>query len=130
MEFRTSRPQFPISSLYSASVLQGHLLEDAQKLLSDPTVAEIPNLARRYPAVSRISVSKYATSPNSDSGNYITFEICGLLDDDDIEDRLLYKAKRPGFNELVLIKFVRRYSIELHSFCAKTGHTPPIIGYE
>ena len=111
----------------AASVLQAHILEDARKVLGDPTAVEIPIIARRYPAISKISVSKFAGSSNPD--DYITFEICSLLDDN-IHDRLLYKAKRPGFNQLILIKFVRRYSIKLHSFCAKAGHAPSILGYE
>lgn len=111
----------------AASVLQDHILEDARKILSDPTAAEIPNFARRCPAISKILLSKYAASPNPD--DYITFQICGLLDDD-IDNRLLYKAKRPGFDELILIKFARQYSIELHSFCANAGHAPSILGFE
>ncbi|KAH9083830.1 hypothetical protein EDB83DRAFT_2212602 [Lactarius deliciosus] len=94
-------------------------------------VAEIPNHARRYPAISRIKASKYATSSNP--GGYLTFEIRGLHDDrvrDRVRDRLLYQAKRPGVNEPILIKFTQQYSIELHDFCAKAGHAPSILGYE
>ncbi|KAH9064590.1 hypothetical protein EDB87DRAFT_1672957 [Lactarius vividus] len=92
----------------AASVLQAQILEDAQKLndnrkhLEDPTAVDIPD--RRYPAISQLSVSKYATSCGLD--DYLAFEICGLLDDC-VHDRLLYKAKRPGADELILIKFVR-----------------------
>ncbi|KAH8981904.1 hypothetical protein EDB86DRAFT_2973436 [Lactarius hatsudake] len=77
--------------------------------------------------MSQLSVSKYATSRGLD--DYLTFEICGLLDDR-VHGRLLYKAKRPGIDELIFIKFVRRYSIDLHHFCAKAGHAPSILGYE
>ncbi|KAH8990753.1 hypothetical protein EDB92DRAFT_1996290 [Lactarius akahatsu] len=112
-----------------ASVLQAQLLEnalkldEARKLLKDPTAAEIPAGNRRYPTISQLSVSKYATSRGLD--DYLTFEICGLLD-----DRVLYKAKRLSIDELILIKFVRRYSIDLHHICAKAGHAPSILGYE
>jgi RIO-like serine/threonine protein kinase len=45
--------------------------------------------------------------------------------------RLLYVAEMPGADEqLVLIKFARRYSIELHEICAKAGHAPPILAFE
>ncbi|KAH9077703.1 hypothetical protein EDB83DRAFT_2285803 [Lactarius deliciosus] len=117
----------------AASVLQAQILEDARKLnearklLKDPTATEIPAGDRRYPAISKLSVSKYATSRGPD--DYLTFEICGLLDDR-VHDRLLYKAKRPGADELILIKFAQRYSIDLHHFCAKAGHAPSILGYE
>ncbi|KIM72228.1 hypothetical protein PILCRDRAFT_99398 [Piloderma croceum F 1598] len=37
----------------------------------------------------------------------------------------------PGADkQLILIKFVRRYSIELHEICAKSGHAPPILTFE
>ncbi|KAI9438221.1 hypothetical protein H4582DRAFT_2076825 [Lactarius indigo] len=115
----------------AASVLQAQILEDAQKLtrkrLEDPTFAEIPARNRRYPAISQLSVSKYATSCGPD--DYLSFEICGLLDDR-VYDRFLYKAKRPGVDEFFLIKFAQRYSIDLHHFCAKAGHAPSILGYE
>ena len=32
--------------------------------------------------------------------------------------------------QLVLIKFVQRYSIKLHDFCAKSGHAPQILAFE
>ena len=32
--------------------------------------------------------------------------------------------------QLVLIKFVRQYSIELHEFCANLGHAPPIFAFQ
>ncbi|KAH9000546.1 hypothetical protein EDB86DRAFT_518108 [Lactarius hatsudake] len=117
----------------AASVLQAQILEDARKLnetrelLKDPTAAEIPTGDRRHLAISKLSVSKYATSRGLD--DHLTFEICGLLDDR-VHDRLLYKAKRPGADELILIKFAQRYSIDLHHFCAKAGHAPSILGYE
>jgi tRNA A-37 threonylcarbamoyl transferase component Bud32 len=39
--------------------------------------------------------------------------------------------QRPGADkQLVLVKFVRRYSIELHEICAKSGHAPPIFAFE
>src|ERR1700761_6464848 len=50
----------------AASVLQAHILEDARKVLGDHTTMEIPIIARRYPAISKISVSKYAGSSNPD----------------------------------------------------------------
>ncbi len=104
-------------ALTAASVLQAHILEDAQKLLIDPTAAEmsaeIPTPARRYPAISKLS--KYPTSPGPD--DYLTFEICDLFDP--FHDRLLYKARRSDVDELILIKYVRQYSTVLHRFARK-----------
>ena len=111
-------------SLYSAftaaSVLQAHILEDAQKLLSDPLAAPIPTDARHYPAVSRLS--KYPPS----IGDYITFKFLTGYP----QYPLLYAATTPRVDEIIFIKFVQRYSIDLHDFCAKAGHAPSILGYE
>lgn len=126
----------------AASVLQVHIIKDSQKLieaqkqklLSDPATMGIPTttLPHHYPMISTLPVSEYATSPGTGNSNYLTFEICGLLNDN-VHNCLLYKAnlKRPGIDdlELILIKFARRYSIDLHSFCAKAGHAPLILGY-
>ena len=29
----------------------------------------------------------------------------------------------------IIVKFTRRYSIEMHAFCAKRGHAPGILGF-
>jgi len=43
----------------------------------------------------------------------------------------LYVAETPGADkQLILVKFVRQYSIGLHEFCATSGHAPPILAFE
>lgn len=119
---------FAAASVLQAQILEDALkLDDARKILKGLTAAEIPVGNRRYPTISQLSLSKYATSRGPD--DCLTFEICGLLDDH-VHGRLLYTAKSPGTDELILIKFVRRYSIDLHHFCAKAGHAPSILGYQ
>jgi hypothetical protein len=45
--------------------------------------------------------------------------------------RIRYVAETPGADkQLILIKFVRRYSTELHQICAKSGHAPLILTFE
>jgi hypothetical protein len=60
-------------SLYSAftaaSVLQAQILQDAMRLLNNPTAVVIPTAARLFPAVSKLQ--KYP--PSSDE--YFAFEI-------------------------------------------------------
>jgi len=36
----------------------------------------------------------------------------------------------PSVDKLILVKFVRRYLIELHHFCQQEGHMPTILGYK
>lgn len=113
-------------SLYSAftavSVLQAHILQDVENLLHNLPPGPIPDHARRFPAVSRLC--KYP--PSSD--DYLNFEIRCFFPDRQ-NNRLLYVAEMPD-KQLVLIKFVQRYSIELHDFCAKSGHAPRILAFE
>jgi hypothetical protein len=108
----------------AASVLQAHILDDTEKLLTHPTAPIIPASARRFPAISRLSA--YGSSSDPD----LTFEIVRVFDDRAF--RVLYLAKtwRSGVEEIIVIKFTQRYAIELHDLCAKEGHAPPILGYE
>ncbi|KAF8224895.1 hypothetical protein L208DRAFT_1380904 [Tricholoma matsutake] len=113
-------------SLYSAftaaPVLQAHILQDVENLLHNLPPGPIPDHARRFPAVSRLR--KYP--PSSD--DYLNFEIRCFFPDRQ-NNRLLYVAEMPD-KQLVLIKFVQWYSIELHDFCAKSGHAPRILAFE
>jgi hypothetical protein len=108
----------------AASVLQAHILNDAEKLLDDPTAPIIPADARRFPAISKLSAYGSPSDPD------LTFEIVDVFIDSAF--RLLFVAEtcRSGIEETIIIKFTQRYSIELHDLCAKEGHAPSIFGYE
>jgi hypothetical protein len=109
----------------AASVLQVHILNDAEKLLDDPTAPIIPADARRFPAISKLSAYGSPSDPD------LTFEIVDTFDDRAL--RLLYLAKttwRSGIEDFFVLKFAQRYAIELHDLCAKEGHAPSILGYE
>jgi hypothetical protein len=87
----------------------------------------IPTPARHLPAVSQLC--KYPPSADDDS---IAFDIRCFFPERK-PNRLLYIAETPGIDnnkQLILVKFAKRYSIELHEFCAKAGHAPPILGFE
>ena len=115
---------FLYSAFIAASVLQARILQDAEKLLNNLPAVPIPARARRFPAVSKLP--KYPPSPD----NYLTFEIRDFFPDRQ-PYRHLYVAEMPGADkQLILIKFSRWYSIELHDFCAKSGHAPPILAFE
>ncbi|KAF8227067.1 hypothetical protein L208DRAFT_1405999 [Tricholoma matsutake] len=113
-------------SLYSAftaaSVLQAHILQDVENLLHNLPPGPIPDHACHFPAVSRLR--KYP--PSSD--DYLNFEIQCFFPNRQ-NNHLLYVAEMPD-KQLVLIKFVQQYLIELHDFCAKSGHAPWILAFE
>jgi serine/threonine protein kinase len=114
---------FLYSAFTAASVLQAHILQDVTRLLNNPP-AVIPAHARHFPAVS--TLRKY---PASSDGSF-NFEIRSFFPDRQ-PYRLLYVAETPGPDkQLVLVKFVRRYSIELHQICANSGHAPRILAFE
>jgi hypothetical protein len=108
----------------AASVLQAHILDDAEKLLADPAAPIIPADARRFPAISKLSA--YRSSSNPD----LTFEIFDVFDDRAYRLLFLAKTWRSGVEEIIVIKFTQRYAIELHDLCATEGHAPSILGYE
>jgi hypothetical protein len=116
---------FLYSAFTAASVLQACILQDAERLLNDPPAALIPvsASARHFPAVSKLR--KYPLS----SDNYFSFEIQCFFPNRQ-PDRLVYIAREMPDKRLVLIKFAPQYSIELHEFCANSGHVPLILAFE
>jgi hypothetical protein len=45
------------------------------------------------------------------------------------QTRFLYLAEKSD-GQTILVKFVRRYCSELHSFCAALGYAPALLAYE
>jgi len=84
------------SAFVAASVLQGHVIQDTEKLLDTLPSVVIPTHARRFPAVSRLR--KYPPSPD----DYINFEASCLTDN----PTAFCTLQRSGADEeLVLTKF-------------------------
>ncbi|KAI5990776.1 hypothetical protein EDD15DRAFT_2451121 [Pisolithus albus] len=104
----------------AASVLQAQLLHDIEKLFNNPP-SELPIRKRGFPAVSKLC--KY---PPAD--DHLHFEIQSFFEDRQ-SYRLLYVAETQQ-GQSVLIKFTRRYSIQLHETCARLGHAPRILAFE
>ncbi|KAF8343363.1 hypothetical protein F5887DRAFT_1283597 [Amanita rubescens] len=114
------------ASLYlaftAASVLQARILQDVEKLLDNPPSGPVLRYDNCFPAVFKLR--KYPPPSN----DYFSFKI-QLLFPDPRPNRLLYVAQTPD-EKIVLIKFARRYSIELHDFCLGLGHAPQILAFE
>ena len=68
--------------------------------------------------------------PKYDAPGEIRFRILQLHPDKQ-DYRLLYIAKTLDEKEkLIIVKFTRRYSIELHAFCAARGYALAILGFK
>ena len=97
--------------------------EDAEGFMARPPKLEHENY--EFPYVSRLN--RY-----DNSNERIQFRICELYPD--MQDyRHLYIAETEtsdGVSNKIIVKFTRRYSIRLHSFCACRGHAPKILGFE
>jgi hypothetical protein len=93
------------------------------RLLDNPSAVVIPADVHLFPAVSKLR--KYL--PSSDE--YFAFEIQCFFPNRQ-PYHFTYLAEIGANKQLVLIKFSRRYSIELHAFCAKSGHAPQILAFE
>ena len=96
--------------------------EDVKNFIANPPSLKIQYEDRRLPYVSAL--------PKYDAPGEIRFKI--LRPHPGKQDhRHLYIAKRLDDKEqLIMVKFTRRYSIELHAFCAARGNAPSILGFK
>ena len=110
----------------AASVLLAHIHDRAsmQMARDSPLQIHIQKNQRELPPISSLK------SPFSDTR--IKFEILAHFPGTDVPGRHLYTAKRTGgdYKEEIVVKFTRRYSDELHIFCAKQGRAPALLGFE
>jgi serine/threonine protein kinase len=106
----------------AASVLQAYIQGDVNRYL----VAKPPAIQKNtyhFPAISKLRI--YGSS----ALEYLKFQI--LQRHDDLSNHWLYFAETGGpDSQTILIEFVRHYSVDLHAFCAKSGHAPQVLAYE
>jgi hypothetical protein len=90
-------------------------------------------LKRNLPHVQKIP----RWPPISDGKSKLAFQISAVAfqnESDWNETRFLYTArtndaKTKDETDVVVVKFTRQYCPELHSFCAKQGRAPKLLGY-
>src|ERR1700720_3897021 len=90
-------------------------------------------LKRNIPHVQKIP----RWPPISDGKSKLAFQISAVAfqnESDWNETRFLYPArtndaKTKDETDVVVVKFTRQYCPELHSFCAKQGRAPKLLGY-
>ncbi|KAH9041827.1 hypothetical protein EDB84DRAFT_934548 [Lactarius hengduanensis] len=109
-----------------AFALLRHIDEDAQRYRLEPPT--LPHADRRFPYVSELP--KYPPSAENAENEILQFRILRYLLPDTPPYRQLYIAKTlSGPEKEIVVKFTRRYSIELHAFCADRGRAPSILGF-
>ncbi|KAL5492142.1 hypothetical protein ACEPAI_3589 [Sanghuangporus weigelae] len=106
------------SALYAAFAAATVLIK---RITEDASMPDINRHAdMRFPYISHLPTE------GSSSNESFSFRICrrfGLWRD----SRLLFRAQTNDGREII-VKFSRRYSIDLHKFCAALGHAPKLLG--
>ncbi|KAI6113733.1 hypothetical protein EDD16DRAFT_1709361 [Pisolithus croceorrhizus] len=103
----------------AASVLLACIREDAAKVVHSPP----PPIEEGYRNLPPISSLRHPYS-----GTHIEFKILDFLQPR-VSNRYLYSAETADGKQ-ILVKFTRRYSCELHMFCADRGYAPALLGFE
>ena len=93
---------------------------------------EIPGSCRRHPNVtSLLQVSSNNTQAASQAGERVYFRITEKLVTGLKGKLLLYLASTTDPDpQVILVKFARQYSKDLHQFCASIGHAPQLLAFE
>lgn len=117
----------------AASVLVAKILADGRQLAGQ-TIPKIPLESRAFPYVTQVKAWLPEPSPKPSPSQLpepipepIRFKITGRHKGR--EGRYLYDA-RDSQDRPILVKFTQTYSDELHSFCAKRGLAPGLLGLE
>lgn len=103
----------------AASVLLAHIQGEATELIHNPP-PPIEESCRTLPPISSLRHPHFRTR--------IEFKIVEFFHDR-APNRYLYSAQTTGGKQII-VKFARRYSYELHMFCADRGYAPTLLGFE
>ena len=120
----TDRPAL-FHAFRAACVLRHKIHEDMLRVTDEKSgLPPIPN--RNLPRIQ--SIPKWPKPENGELKFDIVAVACQPENIRDWnENRFIYQART--VLGIVLVKFTRRYSPELHDFCAKKGHAPSLLGY-
>jgi len=105
----------------AASIVLAKIQADVSRLVQE-TLPEIPLEMRGFPSVTGIE----AINPSSPRINFTLL----ARHDTKIDYRNLYHAKTVPEGEEIYVKFTKRYSRDLHLFCANRGLAPKLLGFE
>ena len=121
--------------LYAAFGAACHLLarirEDAASLVASPSPPPaILGSCRRHPSVCSLS---RISSDNRQTGRRLDFQITETFTTGLQGKRYMYLATTTANRanpQVILVKFSRKYSTELHLFCVSIGHAPNLLAFE
>jgi len=124
--------RMPLYTAFGAArQLLARIEQDALNLvtsLSSPSPPlVIPGIHRRLPNISNL------LQVSGDNGQRLDFQITERLITGLRGNHLLYLASttdHTGSPQTILIKFSRKYSRDLHVFCASHNHAPQLFAYE
>jgi hypothetical protein len=113
------------SAFMAATVLIARIWEDTKKVIITPP-SRIFGDTHRFPCVS--ALPRY----NEGLPGTLNFNIVRPFMRGPTNNSLLYIAvvREGDKDKEIVVKFTRRYCIELHTFCAITGNAPRILGYQ
>ncbi|KAI9449631.1 hypothetical protein BJY52DRAFT_1192401 [Lactarius psammicola] len=116
------RDRMALYTAFSGALTLLHQIdEDVKRHIDTPPT--LPHTDRMFPYVSEL--------PNEHTSRNVRFRILSRHPNTrDYPDHHLYIAKTLDVPEKeIIVKFTRRYSIDLHNFCAERGHAPSILGF-
>ena len=105
--------------------LRNSIIADINRHSNNPP-SRIPPGVHRLPAISQLS--KHGVS-----NEFVRFQIKEYFFDTWQSHRGLYIADMPedtGSTSIILVKFSRTYSVDLHDYCFRAGHAPKLLAYE
>ncbi|KAH9065131.1 hypothetical protein EDB83DRAFT_2675115 [Lactarius deliciosus] len=108
-----------------ALTLLHHIDEDVQRYCLVPPI--LPHADRWFPYVSELP--RYPTSAENTENEKLRFRILRHLAPDPPNHQLYIAKTLCDPEKKIVVKFTRRYSIELHAFCADREHAPSILGF-
>jgi hypothetical protein len=113
------------SAFVAAAVLMARIWKDTKTFINNPP-PRIPDSARYFPNLS--ALPRY----NEGLPGTLNFDIVRPFTPRSKKNSSLYIAVVRGEDEEkeIVVKFTRRYCIELHTFCAMKGNAPRILGYQ
>ncbi|KAH9007210.1 hypothetical protein EDB86DRAFT_3069881 [Lactarius hatsudake] len=108
-----------------ASTLLHHIDEDVRRYCLVPPI--LPHADRWFPYVSELP--RYPTSTENTENEKLRFRILRHLAPEPPNHQLYIAKTLCDPEKTIVVKFTRRYSIELHAFCANREHAPSILGF-
>jgi serine/threonine protein kinase len=123
--------RMPLYAAFGAARrLLARIEQDAAGLVTSPSLLpEIHGSRRRHPNI--CSLLRVSAGNNTQAEERINFQITERLMTGLEGKRFLYLASTTDPNpQVILVKFSRQYSKDLHQFCTSVNHAPELLAFE